>query len=54
MPPWILAMAAYSALEYYLGKTDRVKQNSAIEALLVGVKSILGVFAANKKARRKK
>lgn len=34
----ILGIAAYAALEYWLGKTPKVKAGSAIELVLDGVK----------------
>jgi hypothetical protein len=45
---WALAAAAYSALEYWLGKTDKMKAGSVVEAVLFGVKSAAGVFLKKK------
>lgn len=43
-----VAIAAYSALEYWLGKTDKVKAGSALEAGLLGLKYVLGVIVRDK------
>lgn len=49
MPVWLGALVAYSALEYYLGKTDRVKSNSTVELILQSAKTILSVLAVKGK-----
>lgn len=38
----IAGVAAYAALEYWLGKTDKVKAGSVVEAVLNGAKAIGG------------
>ena len=38
---YVAAGAVYSILEYWLGKTDKVKPGSAIDAALYGVKMLL-------------
>ena len=38
----VVAVAAYAAVEYWLGKTDKVKAGSLVEAVILGVKSIGG------------
>lgn len=46
---WVVAYAAYAALEYWLGKTKRVKPNSAVEAIFCGAKSAAGFILSRKK-----
>ncbi len=46
---WAAAAAAYAALEYWLGKTDRVKPGSVIEAALQGLRFVAGVLVTRKK-----
>jgi hypothetical protein len=38
----------YVGLEYWLGKTDRVKAGSVVEALLNGAKTVCGVVFKRK------
>ncbi len=45
---WVLASLAYSGLEYWLGKTDRVKPGSVLEVLLTGVKLAGGALMKRK------
>jgi hypothetical protein len=44
----VVAGACYVGLEYWLGKTDKVKAGSALEAVLLGVKSVCGFFSTRK------
>jgi hypothetical protein len=46
---WVVAAAAYAALEYWLGKTDRVRPGSVVEAALQGLKFVAGVLVTRKK-----
>lgn len=46
---WALAALGYAALEYWLGKTDRVKPGSVLEAGLHGAKSVAGILLARGK-----
>ncbi len=41
MPPisYIIVMASYSAFEYWLGKSDRIKFNSSLEAALAAARA---------------
>lgn len=41
---WAIGYVAYAGLEYWLGKTDRVKPGSVVEVLLTGVKLAAGIF----------
>lgn len=43
-----VAGAAYAALEYWLGKTDKVKAGSVLETVFLGVKAVAGIFLAKK------
>lgn len=38
----ILGIAVYAGIEYWLGKTDKVKAGSVVEAVANGVMSIFG------------
>ncbi len=40
----VVGILAYSTLEYYLGKTDKVKEGSLPEYLWARVKSIFNAF----------
>jgi hypothetical protein len=40
---YILGALGYSLVEYWLGKTDKVKPGSVLEAGLLGAKAVLGV-----------
>lgn len=46
MDPFLIAqiagMAAYTVLEYWLGKTDKTKAGSVLELVLHGVKYLAG------------
>lgn len=48
MDPWTLALVGLAALEYWLGKTDKVKSNSTVAAVLSGIKLVVDT------ARKKK
>ena len=37
----VIAGALYVALEYWLGKTNKVKAGSAVEAVLNGLKAVI-------------
>ncbi len=45
---WALIGGAYAALEYWLGKTDKTKSGSVIEAVLMGVKAVAGTVLSQK------
>lgn len=46
---WIAMGLVYSGLEYYLGRTDRVKAGSVVEAVLNGTKFVLGAAMLRRK-----
>jgi len=45
---WTLAGLAYSGLEYWLGRTNRVKAGSVLEAVLNGGKFVLTALGGKK------
>ncbi len=45
---WTALGLAYSGLEYWLGRTNRVKAGSVLEAVLNGSKFILNVMLLRK------
>jgi len=48
MPVWAIAALCYSALEFWLGKTNKVKANSALEAILKGGGLLISIMARRK------
>lgn len=38
---WTLAALGFAAIEYWLGKTDKVKAGSLVEALALAARAIL-------------
>lgn len=46
--PIIVGIALYSGLEYWLGKTDKVKPGSVIEAVGYGIKAAAGTVLSSK------
>ncbi len=46
---WAAAAAAYAVLEYWLGKTDRVKPGSVFEVVLIGLRGAAGFLLRGKK-----
>lgn len=45
---YIAAGVGYALIEYWLGRTDKVKSGSVLEVALSGAKSALRVFLAKK------
>jgi hypothetical protein len=45
---WGILGACYVGLEYWLGKTERVKPNSALDAVLRGAKAVCGILLTRK------
>lgn len=41
----LIGVMGYSCLEYWLGRTDKVKAGSLLEAILLGAKSALRIVA---------
>lgn len=46
---WAAIAAAYSLLEYWLGRTDKVKPGSVVEVVLSSVKIIASPFVKKDK-----